>query len=95
LSQKQKQLEKPPEEEVERQKIKSIIDEKEGYIHYVRDQLGNIRKPLEDILKDLSQTKFCTINNLVIVDDFILNEQTIDYYLCKNFLFKPMSNFFF
>lgn len=89
LSQKQKLLEKPPEEEVERQKIKAIIDEKEGYIHYVRDQLGNIRKPLEEILKDLSQTKFCTINNLVIVDDFILNEQTIDYYLS---IFEEMVN---
>jgi len=89
LSQKQKQLEKPPEEEVERQKIKTIIDEKENYIHHVRDQLNTIRKPLEEILKDLSQTKFCTINNLVIVDDFILNEQTIDYYLS---IFEEMVN---
>jgi len=89
LSQKQKQLEKPAEEEVERQKIKTIIDEKENYIHHVRDQLNTIRKPLEEILKDLSQTKFCTINNLVIVDDFILNEQTIDYYLS---IFEEMVN---
>ena len=51
MSQKQKQLEKPPEEEVERQKIKAIIDEKEGYIHYVRDQLGNIRKVISENYK--------------------------------------------
>jgi len=81
LSYKQKLLEKPPEEEVERQKIKDIIGEKEKYIHHVRSQLDTIRGPLEQILKELIQTKFCTINNLVIVDDFILNEQTIDYYL--------------
>jgi len=81
LSNKQKLLEKPPEEEVERQKIKDIIGEKEEYIHHVRSQLATIRGPLEQILKELVQTKFCTISNLVIVDDFILNEQTIDYYL--------------
>lgn len=37
----------------------------------------------------LTQTKFCSIPNLVIVNNFILNEQTIDYYLCNfNFLGK-------
>jgi chromosome segregation ATPase len=79
--QKQKQLEKPPEEEVERQKINDIISKKEGYIQNVRDQLTTIKEPLENILKELSKTKFCAVENLVIVDDFILNEQTIDYYL--------------
>jgi len=81
LAHKQKLLEKPAEEEVERQKIKEIVNEKEKYIQNVRDQLNTIKQPFEDILKELSQTKFCPIENLVIVDDFILNEQTIDYYL--------------
>jgi len=89
LSQKQKLLEKPAEEEVEREKIQNIIQEKEQYIRHVRDELNNIRGPLEEILKELSQTKFCTIDNLVIVDDFILNEQTIDSYLS---VFEEMIN---
>lgn len=39
------------------------------------------------------KTKFCTIENLVIVDDFILNEQTIDSYLCKNIHFNLFIKF--
>jgi hypothetical protein len=81
LTLKQKLLEKPPEEEVERQKVQEIIIKKESYIQHVRDELSTIRQPLEEILKELSKTKFCAIENLVIVDDFILNEQTIDSYL--------------
>jgi len=81
LALKQKLLEKPPEEEVERQHVQEIINEKEKYIEHVRNELGTIKGPLEEILKELIQTKFCSTENLVIVDDFILNEQTIDYYL--------------
>jgi len=81
LALKQKLMEKPPEEETERQNVQKIINEKEKYIEHVRTELSTIKKPLEEILKELSQTKFCSIENLVIVDDFILNEQTIDYYL--------------
>jgi len=81
LDQKQKTLEKTPEEEVERQKVQELVCEKELYINDARNQFYKMRDPLEKLLRKLSQTKFCAISNLVIMDNFILNEQTIDYYL--------------
>lgn len=59
---------------------------RELYISDVRNQLYRMRDPLENILKKLVNTKFCNIPNLVIMDNFILNEQTVDYYLCNYFL---------
>ena len=68
---------------------------RELYISDARDQFYKMRDPLEasfmanlylfyqKVLRKLSQSKFCAISNLVIMDNFILNEQTIDYYLCK------------
>lgn len=57
-------MEKPAEEEVEREKIKQIIDDKykflkiqayfshrEKYIKHVREELNIIRGPLEVIIK--------------------------------------------
>ncbi len=76
-------MEKTPEEEIEKQKVQEVICEKELYISDVRKQLYNMRDPLEAVLRRLSETKFCSISNLVIMENFILNEQTIDYYLCN------------
>jgi len=89
LDQKQKAMEKTPEEEIEKQKVQEAICEKELYISDVRNQLYRMRDPLEGVLRRLAETKFCSISNLVIMENFILNEQTIDYYLS---IFEAMIN---
>jgi hypothetical protein len=84
-------MQQTPEEEIERRKITALIDEKERFISNVRKSIGVAQKPLEvynvnfiivqEVIRLGMNSVFAPSQQLLIHENFLLNEKTMDTYL--------------